>query len=607
MRSSLDHSRRYPRLVSRRSLIAAGIATLGATAGIAVPLRTRGSFYPGTSVGGVDISEESIESARALLQEQFAGFEASAVDYAFEDQRWVASLSDLGFTIDYDASLQNAYSHGRDGVVDRYSGVLISTINESFPVVFRRDDEQLIAFLEGIGPEIRGAGRDARLYLSGDEVRILENRDGRQLDIERAVQDTIAAVESARRSTVNLETVPVVSQVTVSDLQPVLEQTQTLISDGITVQYSNIRWNVPREMLIESLTFPDEGDLAHPWLDAGMVATGLQGIADEMYAAPVNAVVGWDGGVYAVEDDIPGQEVDMDQLTADLIAAATTTDARVVDLPISEIPADVRADNLDELGITQFLAEGSSSFAGSSDARAENVRVSADHVSHTLIPPGETCSFNRSLGPISLDTGFVEGKIIKGAWIESDIGGGACQASTTVFRAALYAGLHFEEWNHHTFRLAFYEADGSPPGLDAAIYQPNNEWEWELDLTFVNPTDSWMLLEMSARGATAVASLYGRPTGYDVDVSVPYVSDPIPPDPPMEKVDDKLRKGQREKIQSAGDGYEVMMRRIVRREGEVIEDKEFWSKYQPQQETWAIGPGTKRKFPVRNEADTDSQ
>ncbi|HEV2072581.1 MAG TPA: VanW family protein [Thermomicrobiales bacterium] len=602
LRSSLDRTRRYPRLVSRRSLIAAGVAALGATAGIAVPLTTRGSFYPGTSVGGVDISEMSMESARALLQEQFAPFEELAVNYVFENQQWDAGLADLGFAIDYEATLNNAYNHGRDGVVDRYSGVLLSTDNQSFPVVFVLDNEQLTAFLGQIGPEIKGAVRDAQLYLSGDEIKILKNRDGRQLDIERAVQDTVAAVQSARRSTVSLTTVPVVSPITVADLEPVRVQTEILISDGVTVQYGNTRWNVPREMLIESLTFPDEGDPTAPWLDAGMIAAGLQGIADEMYAAPVNAVVGWDSGVYAVEDDIPGQEVDMEQLTAGLIAAAATADARLVELPMRELLADVRTDNLGELGITDFLAEGSSSFAGSSEARAENVRVSAGHVAHTLIAPGETCSFNSVLGPISLDNGFVEGKIIKGTWIESDIGGGACQASTTVFRAALFAGLEFGEWNHHTFRLAFYEADGSPPGLDAAIYQPNNEWEWELDLTFVNPTDSWMLLEMSAEGATAVASLYGSPTGYDVDVSVPYVSAPIPPGPPMEKVDDKLQKGQREKIQSAGDGFDVMMRRVVSREGEVIEDKEFWSKYQPQQETWAIGPGTKRKFPVDGES-----
>ena len=603
----MDFSRRFPRLLSRRSLIAAGIATFGATAAVAVPLTTRGSFYPGTTVGGVDISEQTIDDAKAMLQQHFLPFEQSAIDYVFEDQVWQASLADLGFAIDYDATLEAAYTHGRGGsVVERYSGVLVSTIHESFPIVFTRDEAILTSFLDRIGPEIKGAARDARLYISEGQVKILTNRDGRQLDIEQAVHDTASAIQTASPASVELHTVPVVSQITTADLEPLQEQAEILISNSVSVTSGGTRWDIPREMLMEVLVLPEEGATTSPTLDAESLATGLQGIADDVYVAPVNAIVGWDGGVYAVEHDTSGQAVDMEQLTASVVNAATTMDQRGVDLPMREIPADIRADNLDTLGITDFLAEGSSSFAWSSEARAENVRVSAKHITHTLIPPGATCSFNDALGPISLDNGFVEGKIIKGDWIESDLGGGACQASTTVFRAALYAGLQFQEWHPHSFRLAFYEADGSPPGIDAAIYQPNNEYEWELDLTFTNPSDTWMLMEMTTEGETAVASLYGTPLGYEVNVTVPYVSDPIPPDPPLERVDDKLKKGDREQIQSAQDGYNVTMHRVVKREGQVVSEQDFISEYSPQRETWAIGPGTKRQFPEDGDSDTES-
>jgi hypothetical protein len=110
-----------------------------------------------------------------------------------------------------------------------------------------------------------------------------------------------------------------------------------------------------------------------------------------------------------------------------------------------------------------------------------------------------------------------------------------------------------------------------------------------------------MLMEMTTEGETAVTSLYGSPTGYDVEVTVPYISDPIPPGPPLEKVDEKLKKGDRERTQTAQDGYIVTMRRVVRREGQVIKEDEFTSEYIPQRETWLIGPGTKREFPVDDE------
>ncbi|HVL22564.1 MAG TPA: VanW family protein [Thermomicrobiales bacterium] len=586
-------SKQYPRLVSRRSLIAGGIATLAATAGIAVPLTTRGSFYPGTSITGLDISGKTYDDALAMLHEHFAGFESTAVEFTFEAQRWAASLADLGYAIDYDTTLAAAYKHGRnDGVVERYSGILISTTSQSFPVSFTRDNETLTAFLAQMGEEIIGSARAARLYREGAEIKILADRDGRQLDVDRARQDTIAAVEEARRATVELTVQPVVSQVSTEDLEPLRAQTQTLISAPVVIRSGDHKWQIEQETLIEALVLPVPPEYTPPALTTDRIAPILEAIAKEMYAAPRNAVLGWDGGLYVVDNDVAGAAVDTEALTAAVLATAATEGARTIKLPMREVRADVRADNLDELGIVDYIAEGSSSFVGSSEERAANVRISADHITHTLIPPGGTCSFNDAIGPITIDNGFVEGKIIQGDWYTSDIGGGACQVSTTVFRAALFAGLEFAEWHAHAFRLAFYEADGSPPGLDAAIYQPNTPDEWEADLKFVNPTESWMLLEMSTANEVATAYLYGTPPGWDVEISQPTVSDPIEPDPPKDRVDQRLKKGERRMVQTASPGYDVSVDRTVTKDGEVVSQRTFYSAYQPQQEIWAVGPGT---------------
>jgi vancomycin resistance protein YoaR len=588
---------RFSRMMSRRSLIALGVASIAGAAAVAVPIVTEGSFYPGTAVGGVDISQMTFDDAIATLKSHFATFENTAVDFVFEQQQWNASLSQLGFEIDYETTLKNAYQHGRSGdIVDRYAGVLLSPEVRSFPVKYRKDEDALTSFLHQIGTEILGAARDARLYRSGTTIEILPNRDGRQLNIDQAVMDTTNVIESAKRGTVTLRAVPVVSQITVEALEPHRVAAQTMISAPISVQNGSSTWSVGTDMLIDALVLPPEGELVAPYLDTKVLSAGLQVIADEVYQAPKNAVLTWTTGLEVLEPEVNGYQVNLEQLTEEIIAASAQEGRRSVRLPLNDLLADVRSDNLDELGIIDFVAEGSSSFAGSSFERAENVRVSGRHLTHTLIPPGGMFSFNDALGPISLENEFVEGKIIQGDWVVSDIGGGACQASTTVFRAALYAGLEFDEWNYHNFRLAMYEQDGTPPGLDAAIYQPNTEWEWELDLKFTNPTDSWMLLEMSTENDIATTRLYGTPPGWDVKVEVPYISDPKKPEGPLEKEDDKLKKGDRQKTQSEAPGYDVQMVRTISENGEVIDTDEFWSYYQPQRETWMIGPGTPRKF-----------
>jgi len=278
----------------------------------------------------------------------------------------------------------------------------------------------------------------------------------------------------------------------------------------------------------------------------------------------------------------------LERLATEVVAAAATTE-REVALPVMTIPPPIDGTNLEALGINTPLARGQSSFAGSSSARATNVAVAAYFVSQTLVPPGETFSFNDAIGAITVDKGYVEGKIISGDWFTSDLGGGVCQVSTTVFRAALLAGLPFTEWNPHSFRLGFYELDGWPPGMDAAIFQPETPDEWALDLRFTNPTDAWMLVQANIEGKTLVIDLVGAPTRYEVELSEPSFGDLIPAPEPLERHDPEAPAGTRQQVQVAQTGVEVIVTRLVRQDGEVVLDDTFVSPYAPQAEIWSIG------------------
>jgi vancomycin resistance protein YoaR len=239
------------------------------------------------------------------------------------------------------------------------------------------------------------------------------------------------------------------------------------------------------------------------------------------------------------------------------------------------------------------LAYGSSSFAGSSETRAANVVAACTNISYKLVPPGGSFSFNDLMGPITVENGFVEGKIIQGNWTASDLGGGVCQVSTTVFRAALFAGFKFNEWYAHGWRLAFYEADGSPPGMDAAIYQPNTPDEFEKDLVFENPLESWLLIMMVVDGATAYAHLYGKDNGWEVEVFEPRVSEPKEPGDPVVRENPEMARGERRKVQNAQPGYTVYLRRkVTDADGNVVSDGDFVSDYRSQPEAWEVGPGT---------------
>ena len=582
---------RYPRMLSRRSFIGAAVAATGLGAGIALPVRSRGLFYPGAIVGSVDLSDLTREQGEATLRASFASLERHAVTYTFDDREWAFGLAELGISIDYAAMLDAAWALGRDdGVIRRYAILLDQAPDWHAPVAIIRDDASLGAVFTSIAAEIDTPMRNARLVRRGDEIDVLQDVTGARLDTDQAITDTIASVTTGKSVRLGLQTTPVPPEVTTTDLEGAKEDAIVLIGSPITVTASDRAWEIGTDQLTEALVISKEGVAS---IDPARLSVVLDQIAEETYVPPVDAVLGWgDAGLQAVQNDIAGSEVDRASLGSQVVMAATTADGRNVALPMTPVPAEIRADNLAEFGIVGLIASGSSSFAGSSPVRAENVKVAARNITASLVRPGESLSFNDALGAISLENGYVEGKIILGDWTASDLGGGVCQVSTTVFRAAFYAGFRFEEWNYHSWRLAFYEADGSPPGLDAAIYQPNTPEEWEKDLIFTNPFDSWLLLQTVIDGETVTAQLYGASSPYTVEVGAPVIGPPVAPGPPVTKVKPELPPGTRNKVNTPSPGYTVQVSRRVLEGGAVVSDGVFESVYRPQPEVWEVGPGT---------------
>src|SRR5690606_35892738 len=156
---------------------------------------------------------------------------------------------------------------------------------------------------------------------------------------------------------------------------------------------------------------------------------------------PKNAKVAWDGTkLKAIEASVDGAKI-RPQTMAEMVSASFLGDHNPVEIPVTVLKPEVDGNNLDALGITTKLGVGSSNFDGSDDARATNITVGAELLNGTLIPPHGTFSFNHSIGVIGPELGFVEGQVIDGEKIGRDYGGGICQVSTTVFRAAFFSGM----------------------------------------------------------------------------------------------------------------------------------------------------------------------
>ena len=194
-----------------------------------------------------------------------------------------------------------------------------------------------------------------------------------------------------------------------------------------------------------------------------------------------------------------------------------------VTIEIPSAPGEIVNETGEDFGDLKLIATGKSNFRGSTYARMKNVRKALnEHINNTLVAPGETFSFNSTLeGPVSMSKGWSMAKIIvEGDKLEDAPGGGICQASTTVYRAMLNAGLPEEERRAHSLYVYYYEKYGV--GIDATIF-PGQQ-----DLKFKNDTGNYVLLQAYDDGYEAVVNVYGTDDGRVVELEGPYFAEASP-------------------------------------------------------------------------------
>src|SRR5579859_2842935 len=151
------------------------------------------------------------------------------------------------------------------------------------------------------------------------------------------------------------------------------------------------------------------------------------------------------------------------------------------------------------MGVKELVSTYTTEFGGVPN-RIHNVQVVSHLIDDTLIAPGATFSFNQTTGDRTAAKGFLVAPVIINGELQTGLGGGVCQVSTTVFNAAYEAGLPITARTNHALYISHY-----PLGRDATVNYP------DVDLKFVNDTPHWLLLRTFVGSSSLVVSLYGAP------------------------------------------------------------------------------------------------
>jgi len=574
------------------------LVVLGIAGGITSFYRSyEGRIYPNVSIQGIAVGEMTPEQAESALRSRYAAFLRQPVVITYGDRQWTPTLDELGMTFDFRGAVDAAYNAGRGhGLIDDAREIAaIWQHGLDVPLHVSYDETRAQAYLTQLAREIERAPADAQVRLDGAQIAIVGAAIGRQVLVDATLSHVSQQLQAFVPATIPLQTREIPPRLDDATVAAARAQIETILQGPLTlrVDKNEYEWTVAdlADMIIINRVPSAEGDRIAVTLDQDMIARRIRQIADETEKPGTRPRVAWNNGdLKIMKPGKPGLRLDEARARDMVIAAAMGRD-RTLELPMVPTDPPVTEANLHQLGIRELVSIGKSDFTGSAAYRIHNIGVGMQLLNGLLIAPGEEFSFNKNIGQINAANGFVEGAAIIQNRTQQEFGGGICQDSTTMFRAAFWAGLPITERWGHSFYISWYDKyalgpRGNGPGLDATIFTGGP------DLKFINDTGAWLLIQAWSNPKTGVAQieLYGTKPNRTVDLTHK-VYDRVPaPTEPVFVADPKVPQGTIRHTDKARGGMTIDVYRLVVENGVPRPPELFRTRFRPWPNIYTLNP-----------------
>lgn len=252
--------------------------------------------------------------------------------------------------------------------------------------------------------------------------------------------------------------------------------------------------------------------------DESAAAAFLSDLAEKIDSDPVDAKFAVeDGRVSTFSQEKTGLKLNVSESVKKIAQLFSDSSENIpsprIELAVTSVEPAIATADINDLGVATLIGEGKSNFRGSPKNRIHNIRTAIERFNGVLIKPGEEFSFVTTLGEVDGEHGYLPELVIKNDRTEPEFGGGICQVSTTVFRAAIYSGLKITARKNHAYPVSYY----NPQGMDSTIYVPKP------DLKFINNTPGNILIQTKIVGTELTFDFYGSDDGRKVEVDGPKI------------------------------------------------------------------------------------
>jgi vancomycin resistance protein YoaR len=555
-----------------------------------------GKIYPNITVRGLPIGEMTPEQALAALDQRYAPFLEQPVGITFGDKVWRPTLAELGARLELREAVDSAFAAGRraDTVTNLWQVAAIWQRGIELPLHLSLDQAAMQRYLTARAAEIDQPARDAQLVFDGVTASTIPSRDGRQLLFEETMHDLSAALQTLEPQQVALRTREQRPLLHDAEALAAQQKIESMLLNPIAISAENKQYelsvdDISRMILITRVPGATSDQIAIS-IDHTLIKRRLWTIAEETGIGSVNPRVDWNGGnLKIIRPGEPGKRIDA-AASEIILANAVMGGQASVTLPFKQVNPIADESSLRLLGINELVSVGRSDFTGSADYRITNIKAGMRLLHGVLIAPGEEFSFNDTVGEIDAANGFVEGKAIVQNRTVDEFGGGICQDSTTVFRAAFWAGLPITERKEHSFYINWYDkyglGDRDGPGLDAAIFTGAQDFQ------FLNDTGNWLLMQtyVDERRALAEVRLYGTKLDRVVSLTARRYDEKAKPPQPRYLPDSAIPRGTHKQSDKGRGGFTVDVYRTIVENGVKRSPQLFRTRFQPWPDIYLYNP-----------------
>lgn len=437
----------------------------------------------GVTIKGVEVSGLTKEEAMAKLETVYSEKLNNNIMLQYQDFESELNPTLMEVKYDIEKAVNEAFSLGRDSNIFINNYNILGTLigKRDFNVDMAINEEITKQTINDIGANLPGIMMESSYSIEEDELIIIRGKEGIVISTDTLLSE-------------------------VKDMLNDIHETDNTI-----------------EIPVETKT-PQEID--------------IDKIHSEVYQEPQDAY--YTKEPFTVHPEVEG--IDFDVEKAKEIIASEVKDEYVIELIITKPKVTI-----EDIGTEAFpdrLSTFSTRYDASDKDRTTNLVIACQKLNGKVIMPGETFSYNATLGPRTYAAGYRNGKIYENGQVVDGLGGGICQISSTLYNAALMSDMEIVERRNHQFVTSYVSE-----GRDATVVYGATDFKFKNTRTYP------VRLVASAKGGVATVSVYGIKEA-DREYTYSFRTDPISTIPYTTKYieDSSLSAGQEVVTQKGANG-----------------------------------------------------